>query len=295
MIVSQEYANMFVTRKHHLTSETKASTVITVVRDVCGLHAQDPITPYLSLFNRVRHFKKEKLEHELYNTKRLVKIHCMRGTLHIISTAVWEEVYRATKACVKKVFKRFGNTPIDRQCIYDSILKVLSDADGGLTIKELKCYLPELRRPEHLIAYMIVNEMCSLGLLIRGKPRGGWKSALYEYVRFDEWLPGLQPRFLDEFQAKINVVTRYIAAFGPVSKEDITWWTGFTDAEVNSLLKAIQHLVVAFKVPTLNEAFFLLKSDVEDLQQVTPNQTYTVNLLPRFDPYMMGYANRELY
>ena len=91
--------NQFILCKQHLTedSKEKSERVVKVTKDICGLHAQVAITPYLSLWNRVESFRKEVLEKELYEKRTLVKIWCMRRTLHIVSTEQVMEYYQATK------------------------------------------------------------------------------------------------------------------------------------------------------------------------------------------------------
>ena len=70
--------------KHHLLRKAKKNQLARVVDDVCGLHAQAPATPYLSLWSRVENFENTQLDKALYNDKTLVKTWCMRGTLHVI-------------------------------------------------------------------------------------------------------------------------------------------------------------------------------------------------------------------
>ena len=33
--------------------------------------------------------------------------------------------------------------------------------------------------------------LCTAGLLVRGRPRGTWRSSLYEYALVRDWLPGV--------------------------------------------------------------------------------------------------------
>ena len=82
---SLEEINEFVLRKQHLTDDSKADNIVRIVRDINGLHATDPTTPYLSLFARTRNFAKEQLEEELYIKRNLGKIRCMRKTVYVLS------------------------------------------------------------------------------------------------------------------------------------------------------------------------------------------------------------------
>ena len=74
--------------KHHLFKKAKKTDIVTVIGDVCGLHAQAATTPYLSLWNRVEDFEDDLCcDEALYKAKSLVKTWVMRGTLHVIPSA----------------------------------------------------------------------------------------------------------------------------------------------------------------------------------------------------------------
>ncbi|MBL7063070.1 MAG: winged helix DNA-binding domain-containing protein [Anaerolineae bacterium] len=74
--------NRFLLNKQHLEPETQGNDDVEVVKDICALHATAALTPYLSLWSRVREFCLQQLDAELYERRRLVRILCMRGTLH---------------------------------------------------------------------------------------------------------------------------------------------------------------------------------------------------------------------
>jgi uncharacterized protein YcaQ len=70
--------------KHQLLQKAKKNHIVKVVDNVCGLHAQAAQTPYLSLWNRIEDFEDGLLDKALYRDRTLVKVWCMRGTLHVI-------------------------------------------------------------------------------------------------------------------------------------------------------------------------------------------------------------------
>lgn len=84
MTVTLEHLTKLYLFKQFLSSAAREKDVVTVAGALCGLHAQAALTPYLSLFNRIKNFEPEMLEDVLYREKSLVKTWCVRGTLHII-------------------------------------------------------------------------------------------------------------------------------------------------------------------------------------------------------------------
>jgi len=93
--------NPFVLQKQHLTEESKVDDIVQVIRDVGGLHAQVPTTPYLSLFGRMSNFMKEQLDAELYVKRNLGRIKCIRSTVHILTKSMIPAAFAATRKIVE--------------------------------------------------------------------------------------------------------------------------------------------------------------------------------------------------
>ena len=62
--------NQLILKKHHLTEDTKINDILRITNDLCGLHATETITPYLTLFARTNSFIKEDLDKLLYEEKK---------------------------------------------------------------------------------------------------------------------------------------------------------------------------------------------------------------------------------
>jgi len=89
-----EKINYYVLEKQHLTN--KWSNVLKCVEDIAGLNSITGITPYLSLFNRIRDFKKSILDEEIYEKKILYRLRLMRGTLFIVTRSFLPIAHSAT-------------------------------------------------------------------------------------------------------------------------------------------------------------------------------------------------------
>jgi hypothetical protein len=74
-----------------------------------------------------------------------------------------------------------------------------------------------------------------LGLLVRGRPRGSWRSSQYEYALLSDWLPSGYLAPVPSDQAQAHLLNRYLAAFGPASLEDIAWWAGWSKGEARTV------------------------------------------------------------
>jgi len=68
--------NSFVLQKQKLIDDRPGEDIVQIVKDIGGLHATSPTTPYLSLFARVKNFEREHLDTELYekrNARQMIK------------------------------------------------------------------------------------------------------------------------------------------------------------------------------------------------------------------------------
>jgi hypothetical protein len=140
----------------------------------------------------------------------------------------------------------------------------------------------------------IVEQMCDQGLLIRGRPRKGWKGRVQNYSLFLDYFPDLDLNKIEE-EARSLLAHRYLCSFGPATENDIAWWMGIGKNQARAALNSIQDQTEQITISELDDSFVLLKSDEKRLKNMKTPKTQTVNLLPSLDPYLMGYKDRERY
>jgi hypothetical protein len=290
--ISLDRVNHFVLRKQHLTSDSKINDVEQIVKDIGGLHATSATGPYLSLLARAKKFEKADLSKELAHRKSLARIRYVRNTIYILPKDFIPLAFAATSRLggmtSERYYRSFGFSPRDYDRISNKILDILKGR--GLSTKEIRGKLRTARNIAPL-----VNLMCDRGLLIRGLPKQGWKSILHTYFRFGDYYPDLNLMDFDEEGARETVIKEYISAFGPVSEEDIAWWTGFPIKQVRKILGQLEKDISSVKISGLDRDFSLLSSDRKALKSSEPPSVPVVNLLPSLDPYLMGYKHRERY
>jgi hypothetical protein len=141
----------------------------------------------------------------------------------------------------------------------------------------------------------LVPGMCALGLLIRTRPRGTWRSNLYEYAALEDWLPGVDLNSVAPEDARAWLVRRYLAAFGPATFEDLQWWTDLSRVETETALRALGSELHEVKIEGLGNGYLILASDSERLGDFVPPEAPYVFLLPGLDPYVMGYRDRQRF
>ena len=283
--------NNFVLRKQHLTDESKTDDILQIVKDVGGLHATIPKTPYLSLFSRAKNFTRKKLDEELYIKRSLGKIRCVRKTVYILPKGMMPIAYSATKKMVELTSERYSRYLGVTQKEYDKMSKLILQVlkGGGMTAKEVKS---ELMTKLNISA--ILNLMCDQGLLIRGNPRKGWKSNIHTYYPFHDYFPEIDLNEPSKDNAVALLVQYYLSSFGPVTERGIVWWTGLNKTTIQGALKKLKKQTVPIEIDGFKDDFIVLQSDMV-LKNATPPKNRVVNLLPALDSYIMGYKERERY
>jgi hypothetical protein len=289
-ILELDRTNTFVLQKHHLAKDPRTDDLLQIIKDIRGLHATLSTTPYLSLFLRSKNFKREDLDEMLYTERLLGKVRYARKTVYVLPKEFLTTAYSAFKSLLLPRFEVYiqylGHTQEEYEEITQEILHIVKGS--GKTTKEIKA---ELKRECNASA--IVNLMCDQNLLIRGKPRSGWKSNLHTYYPFNEYFPDLDLNEMEELNAKEQIVRHYLSSYGPVTVTDISWWTGFLRGEVKRILEVLKSELISVEIAGISGQYVMLSSDNESLNSVEVPKKPQVHLLPALDPYLMGFKDRQ--
>lgn len=288
---SVDAVNSLVLRKQHLSDDSMGDGVFQVTEDIGGLHATSGTTPYLSLFSRLKCFKRVSLDVEL-NEKRLAKVRCIRGTMYILPT----DSYPATFSALRRTLKLKPNRCKQYLSItleeYEELSRSIADIvdSKGMTAPESKRALGASTNISR-----VMGQMCDEGLLARGMPKAGWTNNTYTYYPFSDYFPGINLDKMPEHEAIVSLVSRYLAAFGPATEDDIAWWTGLPKKSVKEALGELQREIVRADVADLKGDFYMLRSDEQMLRAINALRKPAVSLLPVLDPYTMGYKSRDRF
>ena len=293
-------------RRHMLAAP--AATVGEATAAMVGLHASDPATPFLSAAARVRAFAPTDLEAALYEERSLVRMLGMRRTLFVLPrdlAAIVEEA--CTKALGPPQRRRLIGW-IEAQGVAEDAARWVDDvcgrtlaaleARGEATAVELSADVPELRTKlifgegktwggEVGVSTRVLFLLAAEGSVVRGRPRGSWISSQYRWAPTDRWL-GAPLERLPHAAASGELLARWLRAFGPATRADIRWWTGWTERQTALALDAIAVAQVALED---GGEGFVLADDVRSVRRPRP----WVALLPGLDPTTMGWKQRDWY
>jgi len=282
--------NSFVLTRQHLSRPALGSDLERTVRDVGGLHSTSASVPYLSLRARHTTFAKKQLQRALYEKRSLAKVLCMRNTLFILPKELLPVAYQATKkrrdANIARYLRHYGFTRQDYERAVAATKELMGTA--ALTAAEMKGEL----RDSHLD--IVVDLMPNDWQLVRGRPRGSWRSNLHEYSSFQVWFSDVDLLSLSEEAAQERLVQHYLSALGPATEKDIAWWAGLGKKAIRRAVVGASRPIAEIEIKELGAGFLMLEEDVKLLIDHVSAPT-GVALLPSLDPYIMGYKDRTRF
>jgi hypothetical protein len=144
--IDLEKVNHFILRKQHLTEDTRGDSVLDVTGDIGRLHSTSTETPYLTLYARIDGFRREHLDEELYNRRRLGRIPCMRKNLYTLTEDMISVAHATTGREIQEYMRKYhefrGVIPSDYDKLSASILDLLKDSE--MNAREIKKALETL-------------------------------------------------------------------------------------------------------------------------------------------------------
>jgi len=275
-------------RRHHLDARQPRRRALDVVAEIGGLHAQVMSSAELTLWARVDDLEPDAVRRALWEERSLVKTWAMRGTLHLLPGAelpLWRAALSTRGGYFRPVWLRnFGVTHQELERLIDAVAEAL---DGRmLTREELAGEVARLTGSPELGEKV----RGSWGALLKPAAQHGqlcFAPSDGQRVRFtrpDRWLG--QWREHDPDSAVLEVARRFLAASGPVTREDYARWWGGEAPAGGQVLARLGDEVVPVEVDG-TDAWLLAVHAEEIAGAAGPAEAPPVRLLPAFDQYVV--------
>jgi len=273
-------------RRHQLDERAPAEAMLDVTARIAGLHAQVMSSAELTLWARLDGVEPDAVRRALWEERTLVKTWAMRGTLHLLPAAelpLWQAARSTTRLWEAASWLRgFGVTREELAQLVDAVGEAL---DGRmLTREELAAEVARLTGSPKLGEKLreswgaLLKPAAALGRLCFAPSEG----QQVRFTRPDRWLGGWREHDPDE--ALLEVIRRFLAASGPVTREDVTrWWGVPSAAQVQKRIERIGEEVTVVDVDGTSAC--LLAADAPGLAGAAPSRS--VRLLPAFDQYVV--------
>ena len=276
-------------RRHRLVERAVPDDLVDVAARLCGLHAQVMSSAELTAWARIDGLGREAVQGALWDSGDLVKTWAMRGTLHLLPASelpAWHAAFATYEHFLKGAWVRtFGFGSADE---VERLVEVVGEALDGrqLTREELAASVAEITGDDALAEHLRESWGSTLKpAAFRGRlmfaPSAG------QNVRFTRPPEAERPP-IDE--AVAEVTRRYLAAYGPARREDLSRWWGANAlgaAKAQKRFEALGDEVAEVRVE--GERCWVLAADLEELLAAEPPRA--ARLLPLFDQYVVN-SNR---
>jgi winged helix DNA-binding protein len=263
------------TLARQLLLQRKRIGVLATIERLAGMQAQWPPSPYIGLWSRVEGFKRELLERAV-RAGDVVKPTVMRGTLHLVTARdyplfwaalrdmpTWygEEHLAHAERALKRVRALAESAPLAHK---DAVALLM---DEGHEEQDARRIFHALRRRAHLLH-------AGESALWRGRPTAVFTA-----------YPA--PAEVEVLAARIELVRRYLAAFGPASRADIADWSGLRVSDFAAALDGLEPLR-RFRDDKGRELLDLPRAPLP-----TPDTPAPVRFLPKWDNVLLAHADRR--
>jgi hypothetical protein len=248
------------------------------------------------------------VERALYEDRTLLRLLCMRRTVFVIPTELAAAVLAASGTKVAAQQRKLLLGMLAENGIAGDVESWLADVErvaldalaelGEAAANEIGAADPRLRAElvvargksyegKQRVVSRVLLVLAAQGLIVRGRPLGGWTSTQFRWSVADRWQPGGIPK-MSTVDAEVELARRWLRTFGPATVDDLRWWTGWTATQTKRALGRLDPVEV-----DLDGTAGIVLAD--DLAPVTPADEPWVALLPALDPTPMGWNRREFY
>jgi hypothetical protein len=259
-----------------------------------GVQAQILPAAGLALWNRTPELSHSHFDRLLYHERTLVKLWGQRGTLHLYASDDWP-LLNAARSIERTWWERqvardakngAQNLAHHRQLV-EQVAELLRNRES-LGRRDLRA--SDLPLSDELLSPWggIFADLVRLGYACHyGRSEGEGR-----FVARERWLPDLQWEPPDPTSANVDVLRRYLAAYGPATLHDFAYWRGVTTAQARAWLKELAPELVEIEID--GQAAYLPKSALEEGELPSPPpEAWPVRLLYRFDPYLLAHRSKD--
>ncbi|MEX1345310.1 MAG: winged helix DNA-binding domain-containing protein [Candidatus Limnocylindrales bacterium] len=254
---------------------------VTAVEAVGGLQAQEPASPYLALWTRLRDYRPDDVTRALH-ARELVKASLGRSTLHLVSAAEYRSSVTALLAVTRsRWMQERRGLPVHRS-LPELAEASLAFASEPRTNVELRDHAGTLGEP--VAADELWRRIRRYGAFVHvpgDEPWGFGRRPVQVAAR--AWLPRPES---DEAASLEHLVRTHLRAFGPARLADMAQWSGLATGILRRGLERVGD-VVTHEDEHGRELYDLPGAPLPDEDEPAPPR-----LLPMWDELLLAYADR---
>jgi len=275
--------------RSHLVRPAPRERLVDVVGAVCGVQAQVMSAAELAIGARVDGLTQADVRDELWERRSLVKTYGPRGTLHLLPArelamwmaalraipdyhgTLWYELSGVSRDQVEELVAATSTVLSGQQLTREELAGAVSGKVGRWARERLASTWGDMLAPAAVT-----------GALCFGPSRG----RSVTFVRADEWVAGWRDE--DPRSAILDVLRRFLAAYGPATPQEFARWFSTKPATAQELFTELASELVEVEVE--GRRAWLLAAD---LDEPFDSVGTVVRLVAQYDCFVIGSRPRE--
>lgn len=282
--------------KQSLVNKIDKTKFEQILKDHIGLHSTDYLTPYFSLWARVKNFDPADLFIAISKDKTAVRMRAFRRTvfvvhrenLEIIIGSMIHFLAKHKKNNIKDM-EKMGMEKGTYERMRDDLIELLRK-ESPLSTSQIKKALSSkwsgdwIKSSLHLLEFE--------GIIARIGQRYITDRTI-KYGLFEDYIPELKGVAFDTEKALEELFRKYIQQFGPITVDDFSWWLPLTKTETKSIIDSMKDEIEEFEFNS--KQYLMLKDDYKSLMNFDESKIDlpVVNLLPYEDHFPKAYTIRN--
>jgi hypothetical protein len=255
-----------------------------VVKWMGAIQAQDYHQALWAIGVRMQSAAKQDIEQAIAD-KKILRTWPMRGTIHFVPALDVKWMVELSAERMLKKSRRIHESLELSEDVMLKCTKLFSDVLQGnkrYTRSQMIDLLEESGiNTKNQRGYQILWYTSQIGLICQGPMQEKQQT----FVLVDEWVPNAKKRSKNE--ALVELTKRYFASHGPATIQDFVWWSGLTSKDAKMGIELAKPEIYSQRT---NEKEYWMSEKV-------PNQgemdVKSINMLPGFDEYLLGYKDRS--
>lgn len=287
--------NEYTLMKHNILPGYQQSCIEDVAKNHLGLHSARIMTPYITLCSRLKDYKPQMLTSQLYEDKKLIKMRCMRTTLHIVPFDIASILHMATldlRLSDCKLFFRRNAISIEQvEDMEEELINFMNLPKTSSEIEERileknKFLQTDLKKE---CAKKILKYFWEIGTFCYVNVAENWENEERRYAVTKQFYPDIDLKKYDIRKAQELLILEYIRKFGPATIKDLSWWSGLSLKVIRDIIDCNKCSITRFKVKDFEMEFYILSEELQKLEEYKPFDSEWVTLLAYEDPSLKGY------
>jgi hypothetical protein len=274
-----------------LDERTGAGRLVSVARELCGVHAQVQASAELQLAARLDKAVQADVREALWERRTLVKAWTVRGTLHLHPAEelpLWLAARRAVLGPAEGGLPAWRDPagsvhPALEAAEVEAVRAAVWDLLDGRCLRRDELAEEVVRRVgDAPCARLRSGFAFFFDELCQGPPQG----SRITLARPDQWIDGWQ-NVADPRDALREICRRFLHTYGPARPADFRGWfgsTAFKAADARALFESLE----LEEISVAGRSSFALAGD-----RSFPEPSRQIRLLPEYDPYVMGSRERD--